>query len=107
MRILSILSLLLLLFPILSANVCIIVYLDLFCVGQHIYIYHVQKATTINDAAKNVPKIYAVIKNRQEYHRAYVVEMECIISKQSISILIDPGSNLRYVSHQVVEACAL
>jgi hypothetical protein len=34
MRILSILSLLLLLFPILSENVCIIVYLDLFCEGS-------------------------------------------------------------------------
>ena len=34
MRILSIFSLLLLLFPILSANVCIIVYLDLLCAGS-------------------------------------------------------------------------
>jgi hypothetical protein len=37
MRIISILSLLLLLFPILSENVCIIVYLDLLCTSQHIY----------------------------------------------------------------------
>jgi hypothetical protein len=35
------------------------------------------------------------------------VEMEGIISKQPISILIDPGSNLSYVSPQVVEACSL
>jgi hypothetical protein len=34
MRILSILSLLLFPFPIISTNVCIIVYLDLFCAGS-------------------------------------------------------------------------
>jgi hypothetical protein len=54
-----------------------------------------------------VPRIYAVVENRQEDHQAFVVELEGIISKQPISILIDPGSNLSYVSPQVVEACAL
>jgi hypothetical protein len=36
-----------------------------------------------------------------------VVEMEGIISKKPISILIDPSSNLSYISPQVVESCAL
>jgi hypothetical protein len=36
-----------------------------------------------------------------------VVELEGIVSEQSISILIDPGSNLIYVSLQVVEAHSL
>jgi len=36
-----------------------------------------------------------------------VAELKGIISKQPISILIDPGSNLRYISPQVVEMCAL
>jgi len=37
----------------------------------------------------------------------FVVELEGIISKQPISILIDTGSNLSYVSPQVIEACVL
>jgi hypothetical protein len=70
-------------------------------------VYHVQDATMINDVSRSVPKIYAVVENRQEDHQASIVELEGIISKQPISILIDPGSNLSYVSPQVVEACTL
>jgi hypothetical protein len=36
-----------------------------------------------------------------------VVELEGIINKKPVSILIDPGSNLSYVSPEVVEACSL
>jgi hypothetical protein len=61
----------------------------------------------VNDVARSVPRIYAVVENQQADHQASVVELEGIISKQPISILIDPGSNLSYVSPQVVEACAL
>jgi hypothetical protein len=54
-----------------------------------------------------VPRIYAVVENRQADHQASVVELEGIIAKKPISILIDPGSNLSYISPQVVEACSL
>jgi hypothetical protein len=57
--------------------------------------------------AKSVPYIYATVENWQEDHQASIVEPEGIISKKPISILIDPGSNISYVSPQVVEACAL
>jgi hypothetical protein len=70
-------------------------------------VYHVQEATMVNDVARSVPRIYAVVENRQADHQDFVVELEGIISKQPISILIDPGSNLSYVSPQVVEACSL
>jgi hypothetical protein len=36
-----------------------------------------------------------------------VVNLEGIISQQPIYILIDLGSNLSYVSPQVIEACSL
>jgi hypothetical protein len=36
-----------------------------------------------------------------------MVEMEGIISNQLVSILIDPSSNLSYVSPQTVEKCKL
>jgi hypothetical protein len=34
-------------------------------------------------------------------------ELEGIISNQPIFVLIDPGSNLSYISPHVVEACSL
>jgi len=54
-----------------------------------------------------VPRIYVAMENQKVDHQAIVVEPEGIISKQPISILIDPGSNLSYVSPQIVEACSL
>jgi len=61
-------------------------------------VYHVQEATTVNDVAKSVPRIYVDVENQQADHQDFVVEMEVIIVKQPISILIDHGSNLSYVS---------
>jgi hypothetical protein len=70
-------------------------------------IYHVHEATKVNDVARSVLGIYVVVENRQAYHQDYVVDMEGIISKKPISILIDLSSNLSYVSPQVIEPCAL
>jgi hypothetical protein len=48
-----------------------------------------------------------VVENRLVDHHTSVVELEGKIYKQTISILIDLGSNLNYVSPQVIEACDL
>jgi hypothetical protein len=63
---------------------------------DNIIVYHVQEATTVNDVAKSVPRIYATVENWQADHEASVVGLEGIIAKQPISILIDPRSNLSY-----------
>jgi hypothetical protein len=55
----------------------------------------------VDDVARSVPRIYAVVENWKADHQAG------IISKQPISILIDPGSNLSYVSPQFFESFAL
>jgi hypothetical protein len=52
-------------------------------------VYNVLKAIRVNNVARNVPKIYAVIENRQVDHQAFVVELEGIIANQPISILFD------------------
>lgn len=57
-----------------------------------------QETTTIDGVAKSIPKIYAIMENQQVDHQALVVEMGGIISNHSISILIDPDSNLKYIS---------
>jgi len=66
-----------------------------------------QEVATVNDVARSVPRIYTTVENWKEDHQASVVECEGIITKQPISILIDPESNLSYISHRVAEACSL
>jgi hypothetical protein len=70
-------------------------------------VYNVQEASTFNDVSRSVPRIYAAIENWQANHQASVVELEGIITNQTISILIDPRSKLNYISPRVVEACSL
>jgi hypothetical protein len=50
-----------------------------------------------------MPQIYATLDNRQVDHQDSMVEMEDMISNHLISILIDPSSNLSYVSPQIFE----
>jgi hypothetical protein len=70
-------------------------------------VYNVQEATMVNDVARSMPQIHAGLDNRQDDHQASVVEMEGMIANHLVSILIDPGSNLSYVSPQTVEKCKL
>jgi hypothetical protein len=57
--------------------------------------------------ARNLPQIYPALDNRHANHQDSMVEMEGMISNHHVSILIDPGSNLSYVSPQTVEKCKL
>jgi hypothetical protein len=68
-------------------------------------VYNVQEATIVNDVARSMPQIYVALDNTQADHQASVVEMEGMISNHLVSILIDSGSNLSYVSPQTVEKC--
>jgi hypothetical protein len=52
-----------------------------------------------------MPQNYGALDNRQVNHQSSVVEMEGMISNHHVSILIDPGSNLSYVSSQTFEKC--
>jgi hypothetical protein len=54
-----------------------------------------------------MPRIYAAMDNKQANHQASVVEMEGMITNHLVSILIDLGSNLIYISPQAVDKCKL
>jgi hypothetical protein len=69
--------------------------------------YNIQEATTVNDVARSVPQIYAALDNNQADHQASVVEIEGMIFKHLVSVLIDPGSNLSYIAPKVVDKCKL
>jgi hypothetical protein len=55
--------------------------------------------------ARSMPHLYASMDNRKDDYQASIVEMEGMISNHPVSILIDPGSNLIYVSPQTIEKC--
>ena len=66
-----------------------------------------REATTVNDIARNIPTISAALENRQAEHQATMVEMEGKISDLSVTVLIDPGASLSYISPNIVEKCNL
>ena len=66
-----------------------------------------REATTVNGVARNIPKISTALEDRQEEHQSTMVEVEGMIADQSISVLIDPGEYLSYISPQMVEKCNL
>jgi hypothetical protein len=65
---------------------------------DNIRVYNAQGESTFNDVAMSVLRIYAVVENRQADHQASMVELEGIITEQPITILVDPGSIISYVS---------
>ena len=70
-------------------------------------VYNVQETTTVNNVAKSVMRIYVVAENQQADHQASVMKLKGIITNQPISILIDPRSNLSYISLRFFEECSL
>jgi hypothetical protein len=57
--------------------------------------------------AKSMPQIYAALDNNQADHQASVVEIKGMITNHLVSILIDPGSNLSYISPKAIDKCKL
>ena len=53
--------------------------------------------------ARSMPRICAALENRQADHQTSMVEIEGTINNQPISILIDPGASLSYISPRIVE----
>ena len=57
--------------------------------------------------ARNIPRINAPLEDRQEYYHPTMNELEGKLLSQSISILVDPGASLSYVSPKIVKLCKL
>ena len=65
--------------------------------------YNIQEAETVGQVARVIPRIYAALEDRQEYHQSTVVKVAGKIVEQYVSILIDPGSIHSYITPRVVE----
>jgi hypothetical protein len=73
----------------------------------NLIVHNIQEAMTVNDMAQCTHKINAALENRQVDHQSAMVEIEGMINKKYVSILIDPGASLSYVSPTIVEDCKL
>jgi predicted aspartyl protease len=63
-----------------------------------------QEALTVGDMGRSLHRINAAIDGRQADHQSSVVEVEGKIHDTRISVLIDPGATLSYITPDVVES---
>jgi hypothetical protein len=69
-----------------------------------IVVHNLQEASTVGDMGRSLHRINAAIDGRQADHQSLVVEFEGKIHDTRISILIDPGATLSYITLDVVES---
>eukprot|EP00253_Pinus_taeda_P035610 PITA_35610 len=67
----------------------------------------IHEASTVGEVGRSVPRINAALDDRQAEYQPTMVEFEGKISDHTITVLIDPGATLSYVSPKIVERCKL
>jgi hypothetical protein len=68
-----------------------------------ISIHNLEEASTVGDMGKSLHRINAAIDGRQDDHQSLMVEVKGKIHDTQISVLIDPGATLSYITPDVVE----
>eukprot|EP00253_Pinus_taeda_P011096 PITA_11096 len=67
----------------------------------------IHEASTVGEVGRSIPRINAALDDRQAEYQPTMVEFEGKISDLTITVLIDPGATLSYVSPKIVERCKL
>eukprot|EP00253_Pinus_taeda_P029286 PITA_29286 len=67
----------------------------------------IHEASTVGEVGRSIPRINAALEDQQAEYQPTMVEFEGKISNLIITVLIDPGATLSYVSPKVVERCNL
>jgi hypothetical protein len=67
-------------------------------------VHNLQEASTVGDVGRSLHRINAAIDGRQADHQSSMVEIEGKINNTRISVLIDPGATLSYITPDVVES---
>ena len=63
----------------------------------------IEEVLIVRDMARTMPLISASLENRQADHKTSMVDIEGMIKIQPISIFIDLGASLSYISPRIVE----
>ena len=66
-----------------------------------------QEASTVNDIGKNIPIVNISLEYLHAEHQSTMLEVEGKFLNIHVSILIDSGSSLSYISPKLVEKCKL
>jgi hypothetical protein len=69
--------------------------------------HNAQRAETIDDMGRNVPRIYAALDNKQVEYQSHMIEVEGMINNQTLAILIDSGASHSYIDPNIVESLQL
>ena len=67
----------------------------------------IQEEAIVGDVANEMPRINAALENRQADHQTSMVEIQGVIHNKLVSILIDEGASISYVSPSIIEKCDL
>jgi len=67
----------------------------------------VQAKATVGDVARETQRISVALENQQVDHQTSMAEIEGMINRKPVSILIDPSASLSYISPGIVEKCNL
>eukprot|EP00253_Pinus_taeda_P033796 PITA_33796 len=67
----------------------------------------IHEASTVGEVGHSIPRINVALDDRQAEYQPTMVEFEGKISDLTITVLIDPGATLSYVSPKIVERCKL
>jgi hypothetical protein len=67
-------------------------------------VHNVQRAETVEDMGRNVPRIYVALDNKQAEYQSHMIEVEGMINNQTLSILIDSGASHSYIDPKMVES---
>ena len=66
-----------------------------------------QESSTVNDIARNIPRINGALEDQQENHQSTMLEVEGKILNTYVSILTDSRASLSYIAPRVVEKCKI
>jgi hypothetical protein len=66
--------------------------------------HNLQEASIVGDIGRSMHKINATLDGRKADHQSTIVEIEGKIYNNNVSILIDPGASLSYITPTLVES---
>ena len=70
-------------------------------------VHNLQEASTVGEIGKFFHWINASLEDRHTDHQSAIIDIKGTISNQNISILIDPGATLSYITPKMMENCQL